>query len=296
MTRSTRIAAAVALSLAWATAALGERKMIQVKGSDTLVNLSQVWAETFTEKTKKFVAVTGGGSGTGIAALIDGKADLANSSREIKPKEIEQAKAKGVNPVEFAVAVDGLSVIVNEKNPIKSLTVEDIGKLFRGEIQNWKALGGSDAPVTLYGRQPNSGTYVFFQEHVLGNKDYGKTMNQMNGSAQIVEAVVKDASALGYVGIGYIFGEDGKVIKGMRPVDVVGKDGKALSPLDRTAVKDGKYPLARALYQYTNGKPAGDVLALLQFELSPEGQKIAEKQGFDAIGEELVKKNDAALK
>jgi phosphate transport system substrate-binding protein len=242
------------------------------------------------------VAVTGGGSGTGVAALIDGKADVANSSRDINPKEVDLAKAKGVNPVEIAVAVDGLSVIVNAKSPLKALKPEDVGKLFRGEIANWKQLGGADAPVTLYGRQPNSGTYVFFQEHVLGKKDYSTKMNQMNGNAQILEAVAKDPSAVGYVGVGYVVGEDGKVAAGIKPLDVIAKDGKAVSPLDKQAVKSGKYPLARTLYQYTNGKPTGDILALIKFELSAEGQKMAEKEGFDTIGGDLVKKNESALK
>lgn len=288
--------AALSLSALAAAPALAQQKLVQVKGSDTLVNLSQAWAERFTEKTGKMVAVTGGGSGTGLAALLDGKCDVANSSRDISAKEIDQAKGKGVTPVEIAVAVDGLSVVLNTKNPIKALKVEDIGKLFRGEIANWKALGGPDAPVTLYGRQPNSGTYVFFQEHVLGKKDYAKTMNQMNGNAQILEGVAKDASAVGYVGVGYVVDENGKVAAGIHPVDVYTKDGKLVSPLDKGAVKSGKYPLARTLYQYTNGKPKGDVLALLQFELSPEGQKMAEKEGFDTIGGELVKKNEGALK
>jgi phosphate transport system substrate-binding protein len=170
----------LALGVALAGTATAQQKMVQVKGSDTLVNLSQAWAERFTEKTGKMVAVTGGGSGTGIAALIDGKCDVANSSRDIAQKEIDLAKTKGVTPVEIAVAVDGLSVIVNAKNPLKALKPEDVGRLFRGEVANWKVLGGADAPVTLYGRQPNSGTYVFFQEHVLGKKDYSRTMNQMN--------------------------------------------------------------------------------------------------------------------
>ena len=293
---TTRMACLALAALAVAAPSLAQQKMLQVKGSDTLVNLSQVWAETFTDQTGKMVAVTGGGSGTGIAALIDGKCHLANSSRDISAKELELARKKGVTPVGIAVAVDGLSVVVNAKNPLKALKVEDIGRLFRGEISNWKQLGGADAPVTLYGRQPNSGTYVFFQEHVLGNKDYATGMNQMNGNAQILESVAKDASAVGYVGVGYVLGEDGKVLKGIKPLDVIAKDGKTVSPLDRKAVKSGKYPLARALYQYTNGKPKGDVLALLQFELSAEGQKIAEKEGFDAIGGGLVKQNQAALK
>jgi phosphate transport system substrate-binding protein len=292
----TRIVLSLAIAVVLAGTAFAGPKLVQVKGSDTLVNVSQAWAEAFTEKTGKMVAVTGGGSGTGIAALIDGKCDVANSSREIKKSEIEQANAKGINPVEISVAVDGLSVIVNGASPVKALTPDDIGKLFRGEVANWKQLGGADAPVTLYGRQPNSGTYVFFQEHVLGKRDYSPKMNQMNGNAQIIEAVAKDVSAVGYVGVGYVVGTDGKVVAGVKPLDILDKEGKAVSPLDRKAVKSGKYPLARTLLQYTNGKPAGDVLELIRFELSEEGQKMAEEAGFDAIGEALVKKNAEALK
>jgi len=272
------------------------QKTLQVKGSDTLVNLAQSWAEAFLEETGVFAAVTGGGSGTGIAALIDGKTDVADSSREIKGKEVELARKNGVEPTELAVAVDGLCVIVNESNPLASLSVTDIGRLFRGEVANWKAIGGADAPVTLYGRQSNSGTYVFFQEHVLGNVDYATAMNQMNGNAQIVEAVRKDASAAGYVGIGYVLGEDGKVLPGIRPLKVMpAGGGTAVSPLDRDAVKGGKYPLARALYQYTSGVPKGDVARLIAFELSPAGQKIAEEQGFYPVGGDLAEKNRKAL-
>ncbi len=272
------------------------RGTVQVRGSDTLVNLTQNWAEEFLEETGIVVALTGGGSGTGIAALIESRADIANSSRRIKGSEVELARAKGVEPVEFAVAVDGLCVIVNEKNPVQALATSDIGRLFRGEVGNWKAVGGSDAPVTLYGRQSNSGTYVFFQEHVLGNKDYAQTMNQMNGNAQIVEAVRKDPSAAGYVGIGYVLGEDGGVLPGIRPLAVVPASGGAgVSPLDREAVKSGRYPLARALYQYTNGTPSGEVARLIRFELSAAGQKIAEEQGFYPAGGDLAAKNAKAL-
>ncbi|GAB4280016.1 MAG: phosphate ABC transporter substrate-binding protein [Deferrisomatales bacterium] len=291
------VVVATALAVALTGPALAARKMIQVKGSDTLVNLVQSWAEAYMEATGTFVAVTGGGSGTGIAALIDGKAQVADSSRKIKEEEIELARKNGVDPVEVAVAVDGLCVIVNEKNPVARLTVEEVGRLFRGEVPHWKALGGPDAPVTLYGRQSNSGTYVFFQEHVLGQRDYAQTMNRMNGNAQIVEAVRKDVSAVGYVGIGYVLGEDGKVVGGLKAVDIVPADGgPAVSPLDREAVEAGRYPLARALYQYTNGKPRGDVAAFLSFELSEAGQRIAEEQGFYPVGGELARRNEEALK
>ncbi len=290
------LCAALAVALHAAPSEAQRQKMLQVKGSDTLVNLVQSWSEAFLEETGVFAAVTGGGSGTGIAALIDGKTDLANSSREIRPREIELARARGVEPVEFAVAVDGLCVIVNAANPVQALTVADIGRLFRGEVANWKALGGSDAPVTLYGRQSNSGTYVFFQEHVLGNQDYATSMNHMNGSAQIVEAVRKDPSAAGYVGIGYILGEGGKVLSGIRALGVLpAAGGTAVSPLDRAAVNSGTYPLSRPLLQYTNGKPTGDVARFLSFALSPAGQKIAEEQGFYPVGGALAEQNRRAL-
>ncbi len=290
------IVTALTLALAAAAPAWASRKMVQVKGSDTLVNLVQAWAEAFTEESGTFVAVTGGGSGTGIAALIDGKTDLAMSSRDIKPKEVDLARAKGVTPVEIAVGVDGLCVVVNASNPVKALKVEEIGRLFRGEVPNWKALGGADRPVTLYGRQSNSGTYAFFQEHVLGNKDYAPTMNHMNGNAQILEAVRSDPSAVGYVGIGYVLGEDGKVLPGIRPLEVIPAAGGAgLSPLDREAVKSGKYPLSRSLLVYTNGTPKDDLLRFLQYQLGPAGQKLAEKQGFYPVGGDLVEKNRKAL-
>ena len=293
MKKCTALVALAALALAGP--ALAGPKMIQVKGSDTLVNLVQTWAEEYLDRTGRFVAVTGGGSGTGIAALIDGRADIANASRRIKPKEVELARKRGVEPVEIAVAVDGLCVIVNEKNPVQALSVDELGRLFRGEVRNWKALGGPDRPVTLYGRQSNSGTYVFFQEHVLGNRDYARTMNRMNGNAQIVEAVARDASAVGYVGIGYVVDGAGRVRPGIRPLRIRTPDGAEVSPLDRGAVEAGRYPLSRPLFQYTNGTPKGTVADFIRFELGPEGQRIAVEQGFYPVGGELASRNRKVL-
>ncbi len=290
-----RTALATLAALALAGPALAGPKMIQVKGSDTLVNLVQTWAEEYLDRTGRFVAVTGGGSGTGIAALIDGRADIANASRRIKPKEVELARKRGVEPVEIAVAVDGLCVIVNEKNPVQALSAEELGRLFRGEVRNWKAVGGPDRPVTLYGRQSNSGTYVFFQEHVLGNRDYARTMNRMNGNAQIVEAVARDASAVGYVGIGYVVDEAGRVRPGIRPLRIRTPDGAEVSPLDREAVESGRYPLSRPLFQYTNGTPKGAVADFIRFELGPDGQRIAVEQGFYPVGGELARRNRKVL-
>jgi phosphate transport system substrate-binding protein len=208
------------------------KTFVQVKGSDTEVNVVQRLAENFMKKdANTSIAVTGGGSGVGIAAIINRTTDLANSSRPMKDSEVAKAKANGVNPVGIAFAVDGLSVIVNPKNSLKALTMDQIGQIYRGEVTNWKQVGGPDGPITLYGRQPNSGTFVFFREGVVKG-DYSNKMNQMNGNAQILEAVKKDAGGIGYVGIGYVVDDAGKVVAGISVLDVA-KDsrGKPTSPL-----------------------------------------------------------------
>ena len=258
-------------------------KTIQVKGSDTLVNLVQILAETYMEKNPgTALAVLGGGSSTGIAGLTNGTCDVANHSREWKAKEIDLAWEKGVKPRFFVVAVDGVSIIVNEKNPLNEMKMSDVGALYRGDIKNWKAVGGPSQAVSLYGRQSNSGTYVFMQEHVLGMKNYSTDMKEMNGNAQIIEGVIQDEGGIGYVGVGYLFDKDGKVRKGIKVLKI-SNGGGAFSPLDKAAVDSGDYPVSRPLYQATNGKPSADVAAFLQFEMSDEGQKIVEREGFFAI-------------
>jgi len=275
-----------------------QRKMMQIKGSDTLVNLVQVLAEAYMEKNPKNpIAVLGGGSGTGIAALINGTCDIANHSRAVKEKEIKMAEDNGVTPYTFVIAVDGLSVIVNDDNPVFQLTIDQIGAMFRGEIKNWKEVGGPDKAISLYGRQSNSGTYVFFQEHVLGNQNYSAYMKRMNGNAQIVEGVTADKFGVGYVGVGYVADAQGKVKKGIKILKV-SKDANspAYSPLNKASVDSGDYPIARGLFQSTAGVPKGDVLDFIQFELSPEGQKIVEKEGFFPIGPRYQEENRKKLK
>ena len=275
-----------------------QRKMIQIKGSDTIVNLVQILAEEYMEKHPETpIAVLGGGSGTGIAALINGTCDVANHSRPIKEKEIKMAMDNGVKPARFIIAVDGLSVIVNEDNPIKKMTMEQIGAIYRGEIKNWKEVGGPDKPISLYGRQSNSGTYVFFQEHVLGKQNYSPNMKRMNGNAQIVEGVIQDKDGIGYVGVGYVIdSKSGKARKGLKILNV-SKDASspAYSPLDKEAVDGGDYPVARPLFQSTAGAPKGAVLDFIKFEISPEGQKIVEKEGFFTIGSKYQEENKKNL-
>jgi phosphate transport system substrate-binding protein len=277
---------------------LAQKKMIQVKGSDTLVNLVQVLAEEYMARNpKQALAVLGGGSGTGISALINGTCDIADHSREWKQTEIEQAWEKGVKPRFFIIAVDGVSIIVNERNPIEKLTMPEVGAIYRGEIKNWKAVGGADKPISLYGRQSNSGTYVFMQEHVLGNKNYSPDMKEMNGNAQIVEGVLQDENGIGYVGVGYLFDSSGKVRKGLKVLNVA-KDAKssAYSPLDKAAVDSGQYPVARPLFQATNGKPNAVVADFIKFETGPEGQKIVAREGFFTIGASHRENNEKNLK
>lgn len=265
---------------------------IQVKGSDTEVNLVQRLAESFMKKNPGYsIAVTGGGSGVGIAAIINKTTDLANASRPMKDSEIAQAKANGVKPIGVVFAVDGLSVIVNPKNTVKSLTMDQIGQIYRGELTNWKQVGGPDVPITLYGRQPNSGTFVFFREAVVRG-DYSNKMNQMNGNAQILEAVKKDAGGIGYVGIGYVVDDAGKTDPGIHVLEVAkDSNSKPASPLKMENILSGAYPLTRPLYQYFDGNNRAKVEAFIKFELSPEGVAIIKKDGFYPLTDQWKKHN-----
>jgi len=274
------------------------KKMIQIKGSDTMVNLVQILAEEYmSQNPGAALAVLGGGSGTGVTGLINKTCDIADHSREWKPSEINQAWEKGVTPRFFVIAVDGLSIIVNEKNTLEKLTMAQVGALYRGEVKNWKALGGPDKPVSLYGRQSNSGTYVFMQEHVLGNKNYSPDMKEMNGNAQIIEGVLQDEAAIGYVGVGYLYDKDGKIRSGLKILNISREpNGQAYSPLDKEAVDTKKYPVARPLYQAVNGKPTGEIAKFLMWETGPEGQKIVAREGFYAIGGDYVALNEKSFK
>ncbi|MDB2673706.1 phosphate ABC transporter substrate-binding protein [Akkermansiaceae bacterium] len=261
-----------------------DRQVYFIRGSDTEVNLALALAERFMERDDEIsLAVSGGGSGTGITALISGKTDVANSSREFKLSEKKMAKDRGVNPVPFIFAVDGLALIVNDSNSVKRLRLDQISALYRGEIKNWKNVGGPDAEVTLYGRQSNSGTYVFFQDEVV-QANFSPEVRQMNGTAQIVEAVRSDPSAIGYVGVGYVRKADGSLLAGLRVVPIqIGKNPESISPLEPGVISDGTYPLSRPLFQYTDGVPQGLLREFLLFETSELGQQIVEQDGYFKI-------------
>lgn len=276
----------------------GQSKMVQIKGSDTMVNLMQILAEEYMDKNPGIAfAVLGGGSGTGITALINRTCDIASHSREWRQKELDLAWEKGVKPRIFVVSIDGLAIIVNEKNPVNSLSIAQVGAIYRGEIKNWKMLGPYDRPISLYGRQSNSGTYVFMQEHVLGNKNYSTDMKEMNGNAQIIESIIQDEGGIGYVGVGYIVDKDGKIRKGLKVLTISkGHGGQTFSPLDKSAVESGAYPIARPLYISTNGKPAAGIARFIAWISGDEGQKIVEREGFYTIGKVHQQENEKLLK
>ncbi len=259
------------LALAGCGGGSSSSKALKIKGSDTELNLVQSLAEKFMNKNQGVsISVIGGGSGTGIAALINGQVDVANSSRPIKDEEIQRAEANGIQPTEFIVANDAIAVIVNPDNPVSDISIEDLSKVFKGEITNWNQIGGPDQAISLYGRQSNSGTYVFFQEHVVKG-DYSPQMKAMNGNSQIVEGVKHDAAGIGYVGLGYV-----------RKGQSYNSEVKVLKVNGLLPHQEG-YPVFRSLYQYINGKPTGLVKAFLEFELSDEAQKTVEEIGFIPI-------------
>lgn len=242
---------------------------ITIQGSDTMVNLATAWAEKFMDENPEVeVTVQGGGSGTGIAALINGTVDFANASREMKEEEIAEAESKGIDPVEHKVAIDGIAVIVNAANPVEALTMEQLGKIFRGEITNWKEVGGPDKPIVLLSRDSSSGTYEYFKEEVVGkDKEYAKTAKLLPSSQAIVDEVKANEAGIGYVGLGYITDD----------IKVVAIDGVKASV---ETAKDGTYPIARYLYMYSNGEVDGLLKAYLDWVLGPEGQALVADEGF----------------
>jgi phosphate transport system substrate-binding protein len=256
---------------------------IQIKGSDTMVNLGQAWAEEFNAIHPKVnVAVTGGGSGTGIAALINGTCDIAESSRAVEEKEIKQAEAKGIRFNQEIVALDGIAVVVHPSNRIKNLTMDQLREIFMGNIKNWKILGGPDWPIVLLSREVNSGTHIFFKEHVLrrgkkkAQEEFSPAALMMPSSYAIAEEVANNENTIGYYGMGYISPRQ-KVI-------AVAKD--AQSPFVEPtlpAVRTNAYPISRPLYLYTNGTPEGIVKEFVDFAYSKEGQEIVKKIDFVPI-------------
>ncbi|SDI82730.1 phosphate ABC transporter substrate-binding protein, PhoT family [Flavobacterium glycines] len=246
---------------------------ITVKGSDTMVILSQKWAEVYMKKNPgASIQVTGGGSGVGLAALINGSTDIANSSRPIKAAEIEKLKARyNTLGVEIPCAKDGLSVYLNKANPVSTLTIKQLGQIFSGKITNWSAVGGPDAPIKLYGRESSSGTFGFFKDNVV-KTDFASSCQSLPGTAAIVNAVKKDKYSIGYGGAAYAEGVKDCAVK---------KDDKSPAVLPTAAtIKNHTYPITRYLYMYLKSKPTGEMKAFIDWILSSEGQKLVVETGY----------------
>ena len=254
---------------------------IENKGSDTIVNLALAWAEAYQKiHPEVSISVTGGGSGTGLTALVNKTVDIANASRQMKPEEITAAKAAGLDPQEFVIARDAIAVIVNPENPVQHLTLEQLSKIYRGEINNWKEVGGEDRPIVRLSRETNSGTHVYFLEAVirLGNsKDktiFSRDTLLLPSSEGIIAEVRDNPNAIGYDGLGYVTPE-------VKVLAISGLDTPDQYVLPSAAtVTDGTYVISRDLYMYTQNKPTGAIKDYLDWIVSPEAQQIVVNLGF----------------
>lgn len=247
---------------------------VTVKGSDTMVILGQRWAEHYMKLNPGMtIQVTGGGSGTGIAALINGSTDICESSRPMKDKEKDEVqKKRGAPAVETKVALDALAVYVNEKSPLQEISIPTLRKIYLGETKNWKEAGGPDHRIVIYGRENNSGTYGYFKEHVLENKDFTPATQTLAGTSAVANAVKGDVFGIGYGGVAYL--------EGVRALKVKKDDASpAVAPSLETA-QDGTYPISRFLYLYTAGQPTGSIKRFVDWVQGPDGQKVIGDVGY----------------
>jgi len=259
-------------------------RTIENKGSDTIVNLALAWAEAYQQvRPQVQISVTGGGSGTGMAALINGTVDIANASRRIKPEERAAAEANGASPVEFVVARDAIAIIVHPDNPVDRLTIDQIAAIYTGEIDNWKLVGGEDRPIVRLSRETNSGTHVYFLEEVLRKGDpqsealFSPDTLLLPSSEGITAEVRDNPNAIGYDGLGYVTPE-------VKVVAVAPAGGTDFAYPTVETVNTLQYPIARELYMYTVGEPQGEVLEYLNWIMGDQAQSIVSQLGFVPIG------------
>jgi phosphate transport system substrate-binding protein len=272
-----RITTIVAATVLVAASLAPAEEKITVKGSDTMVILGQRWAERYmTKNPESVIQVTGGGSGTGISALINGTTDICNSSRPMKETEREKLKARyGSRGVEIKCALDGLAVYVNTSNTQQDLSLEQVKGIYTGKITNWKQVGGPDQRIVLYGRENNSGTYVYFKDNVLEGEDFAASTQSMPGTAAVVNAVSKDPSGIGYGGSAYG--------KGIRELPIRREPGgEAFAPTAQN-IKSGDYPISRYLYMYVRNRPSGDIKSYIDWILGDDGQSIVTEVGYFPI-------------
>lgn len=250
---------------------------LSVKGSDTMVHLVSAWTEEFMKTHADIdISVTGGGSGTGIAALINGTTDICAASRSMKEKEQKQAEGNKVSPVEIPVARDGIVLIVHPENTVTGLTIDQLRLIYTGKITNWKEVGGADTPILLLSRESSSGTFIFFQEHVLNKEDFSSSARLLPGTSALVQAVAADRGAIAYVGLGFAAEAKGTA----KTLGIQGKDQPAPVIPNEETVRSGAYAVSRPLFFYTNGAPKEAAKQFIDFCLSPEGQKIVRETGY----------------
>ena len=275
------VSGCAALSARSSTTDTGEPwQTIQNKGSDTMVNLALAWAEHYQSfRPEVRLAITGGGSGTGIAALINGTVDLANASRDIKPEEIAAAQENGIEPQEFIIARDAIAIIVHPSNPVERLTLQQLSDIYSGRITNWRDVGGEDRPIVLLSRETNSGTHVYFLEAVVRMGDssartlFSPDTLLLPSSEGIGEEVRHNPNAIGYDGLGYVTGD-------MKVISVALSDEGPFWLPSAETVDAGQYPISRNLYMYTAGTPTGAVAEYLEWIMGPEAQRIVLELGF----------------
>lgn len=249
---------------------------ITIKGSDTMVILVQRWTEMYPDKTNVEFQVTGGGSGTGLAALINGTTDICSSSRPIKKDEVAQLEKKfGYKGLEIRVAMDGLAIYVHKSNPVKQLTMEQVKNIFTGKVTNWKDVGGANKPILLYSRENNSGTYEFFKDHVLNKQDFAASAQHMAGTAALINAISKDPNGIGFGGSAYA--------KNVKALPIAKDAASKAIPANVASIHSGEYPISRFLYFYLSRKPDGNVKKFIDWVISTSGQKVVSEVGYYPI-------------
>ncbi|MCC7433496.1 MAG: phosphate ABC transporter substrate-binding protein [Methanoregulaceae archaeon] len=262
-----------------ATMLTGQSGSVTIKGSDTLLILNQRWAEAYGKSNSNVsISVTGGGSSIGIRAFINRVAEICASSRKMKASEIASARSNRAIANEIPVALDGLAILVHESNPVKSLTMDELRRIYIGQIKNWSELGGPNASITVFSRDSNSGTYGFFQEKVLRNQNWGSQVRFMPSTSEEVREVARTPNGIAYGGVAYFANK-----KNTKMLPIAPTKGAEPVPPSEEMVRSKKYPIWRYLYYYTNGKPSGATKSFIDFCLSAEGQRIVEQVGYYSV-------------
>ena len=262
-----------ALAIILLASSFAEQSKITVKGSDTMVILAQKWAELYMKKNPAVtIQVTGGGSGVGITALINGTTDICNASRRMKQTEIEKLKGRfNTLGVQVLCAKDGITIFLNDANNVQELTLKQLSNIYQGKIRNWKEVGGNDAEIRMYGRENSSGTYTYFRDEVV-KADYAASVQSLPGTAAVVNAVKKDINSIGYGGAAYAIGVKHAKVK---------KDANTPAFLPTVeSIGKGEYPITRFLYMYLRNRPTGETKKYIDWILSQEGQIVVTEVGY----------------